>query len=796
MKKNSKIPKIYHTVIIVACLIAGIFILDFFNDSERDGYLVGQATKIMLPQAGISEFTQDGSPSSAALDRLIASDSTIPLDIGKIYSISISAKVNLESDNSLVRVILVSGQDEYLVYEGYPDIASGKSSFVISKFCEETCALEKVQADALKIQVEDAAIDIKTINFIDSYKNLDASVRSQGINKFSKELKDKQDKFKIKKLNEKKLGWTAGETSVSQLSYQEKKKMIGNGEYLPNLNGFEFYKGGIFEIKAKDQAASSQEPETESGGSSSPASWDWRDRHSQNWVTPVKNQGSCGSCWAFSAVGATEGVINMYYNQKLDINLAEQDSLCRHPGSCANGGYLSWTYSELRADGLVDEQCMPYKASDTVCNDVCILKQPWEITNYGSYANDDETIKNTLINKGTVSFGVRSWWHFITLVGYFDDTADTVWIIKNSWGTGWGEDGYANMIVPQADRYGNMYAEMPFFSPDPDMYQVQCVDNDNDTYCTWGLSNNKPASCPSACNKEKDCDDSNPSLGPFDLNFNCIDTTTCHDSDGGKVYSVYGQVTEIMDEGVNYDYCLDESTLREVYCSNDIGTSETYTCPDICVDGACVTRFCEDSDGGKNYDVAGEITGYMIDDSPAYDYCIDSTQLYEVYCFDDLGFYETHLCSGICQDDRCVTLTPPAIAITAPAEGLAVSDKFITTATSVSTNTKSVDFYIDGNYKVSDSASPFKYKFNTGIYKGETIAITAVARADNGLDAQDTVNVKIEGDTLTIALPECNDGKDNDQDKTCDYAGCRKNKVISYPKDQDCISSDDISESN
>lgn len=58
-------------------------------------------------------------------------------------------------------------------------------------------------------------------------------------------------------------------------------------------------------------------------------------------------------------------------------------------------------------------------------------------------------------------------------------------------------------------------------------YEINCVDKDGDNYCNWGISENKPYTCPSNRKAEKDCDDSDSSLGPFDSNFNCIKLSIC-----------------------------------------------------------------------------------------------------------------------------------------------------------------------------------------------------------------------------------------------------------------------------
>lgn len=474
------------------------------------------------------------------INKAFSQDYVFPLDLNKpIYSLSINASVNLK-EGGLVRVVLVDKNgNEYLVYEGHQlitDLKNNQTSF--RKICEESCVLDAIVPSSLKIQLEEADIKIEYVLFSDSFNDLSDEVKKKGIKNYAKELKKSQDRIKIEKINKniKAAGknWTAGETSVSQLTYSEKKILFKNPERkefsLPNLRGFEYYVSGVFDMSGGRKPTGTS-PSTPSDPPPPPGdaisypvasvipttSWDWRNRHGENWITPVRNQGSCASCWAFSAVGATEANINLYYNQHLNADVSEQDSVCRHAGSCSNGGYLSWTLSELKNGGLTSEACLPYRgnelaASCTKCSDWQSLL--WQITNYGSLSTDDDTIKNALIQKGPITFGINSWWHFMTLVGYDKDasTGQTIWILKNSWGTGWGENGYGKIIVSSSDRYGINYVEKPFFTANPASYQTNCQDKDLDGYCNWGLSAIKPSSCTATCNQEKDCDDSNSSI--------------------------------------------------------------------------------------------------------------------------------------------------------------------------------------------------------------------------------------------------------------------------------------------
>jgi C1A family cysteine protease len=287
--------------------------------------------------------------------------------------------------------ITIVGNDlhEYLVYEAYPLIVDHDSVNIINE-CEETCIIDGIAPHSLKIELIEASLQIDEMAFTDFQPSLPMELSEVQIR-----IKEQRDAEKIEKLNEnikkKGLKWIAGETTVSRLFYEEKKKLFGRDK-VPNLQGFEFYKGGVFEIKSEVDSLSF----SGDGGSSLIESFDWRNRHGADdpdspyydgdstgsgWITPVRNQGGCGSCWAFSAVGATEALANLYFNQHLDvdhvIDLSEQDVLsCSGGGSC-NGGSPGTALSYIANTGVVEEGCFPYTASDQPCGNKC--SDPTEI---------------------------------------------------------------------------------------------------------------------------------------------------------------------------------------------------------------------------------------------------------------------------------------------------------------------------------------------------------------------------------------------------------------------------------
>ncbi|MCK5839800.1 MAG: PKD domain-containing protein, partial [Bacteroidales bacterium] len=305
--------------------------------------------------------------------------------------------------------------------------------------------------------------------------------------------------------------------------------------------GFEYYFGGVIKTEA-----STSTRET----SLMVDNWDWRERHGQNWVTPVTNQGGCGSCWAFAATGATEALVNLYFNQILNLDLAEQDVLsCSGAGDCG-GGYPYIALNYITSTGVVDEGAFPYTATDQNCsnkgdNPTELIKIGGRIDfGSGAWPKTEDNLKSMIIEKGPISGGLYDWSHAMVLPGYmvveegdhfyYRDLnlarywktvvagdpliGTTVWIFKNSWGAGWGDNGYVYVETP-ITNIGWTHALLTPVQSLVQTYEVVCVDSDGDGYYWWGLGE-KPAGCGGP--EEADGDDSDPTLGPLDEYGYCI----------------------------------------------------------------------------------------------------------------------------------------------------------------------------------------------------------------------------------------------------------------------------------
>lgn len=198
-----------------------------------------------------------------------------------------------------------------------------------------------------------------------------------------------------------------------------------------------------------------------------PASWDWRDHGA---VTPIKNQGMCGSCWAFSAMGNIEGQYQMR-TKKTEI-FSEQELVdCDTTDSGCNGGLMDNAFEYLENTGVMRSSDYPYTGQEGNCR-FDRSKVVAKVTGY-RYASgaqsgevDEEDLKQFIYENGPLAIavnanpfqsyysGIMDPWscdpsglnHGVLLVGYGSENGTPYWIIKNSWGSSWGENGFIRII--------------------------------------------------------------------------------------------------------------------------------------------------------------------------------------------------------------------------------------------------------------------------------------------------------------------------------------------------------------
>jgi C1A family cysteine protease len=238
--------------------------------------------------------------------------------------------------------------------------------------------------------------------------------------------------------------WTACENSVSRMTPEQRRRLCG-----ARLDRPEVAKSSLLKLDPF---------------SFLPERLDWRD-HNGNWLTSVRDQAGCGSCWAFGSVAQVESWIKIHQNNsEVQIDLSEQILVSCTSGNC-EGGWPDEALEYFRTQGVPGEICLPYQADDSVpCEIQCPawLASPVTIPGWGYVTLGEavvETIKNAVARHPvTTTYAVYADFYFysdgvyehvwgdfegghvVLIVGW--DDAEQSWICKNSWGPSWGQDGY------------------------------------------------------------------------------------------------------------------------------------------------------------------------------------------------------------------------------------------------------------------------------------------------------------------------------------------------------------------
>ena len=206
-----------------------------------------------------------------------------------------------------------------------------------------------------------------------------------------------------------------------------------------------------------------------------PNTVDWR---TSGAVTPIKNQGQCGSCWAFSATGALEGQV---FRKKGKLTpLSEQnlvDCSDSHGNDGCNGGWMNSAFQYVIDNkGIETSVSYPYTAKDGTCQfnetnvgatcgafvdlpvgNELLLQQAVATIGPISVAIDASRLSFQLYKSGVYSEPACSSTdldHAVLVIGYGTQAGRAYWLVKNSWGTGWGENGYIKIARNAKNKCG------------------------------------------------------------------------------------------------------------------------------------------------------------------------------------------------------------------------------------------------------------------------------------------------------------------------------------------------------
>ena len=211
--------------------------------------------------------------------------------------------------------------------------------------------------------------------------------------------------------------------------------------------------------------------------------WDWRNVDGSSFVTPVRNEGSCGASWAISAVDTIESQIMIQaFNPSLQPALSVQELLScdtADGNTGCSGGDTALAFAYIQANGIVSESSFPYQSSSGTAP-ACPAPLPGTRTFIRGYSTvsgtgDPTAVKQAIVSGGPVATildvyanlldyqsgvythgGAAVGNHGITLVGYSESGG--YWIARNSWGTAWGMSGY--FLIGYAEN--NVTLELEF----------------------------------------------------------------------------------------------------------------------------------------------------------------------------------------------------------------------------------------------------------------------------------------------------------------------------------------------
>jgi len=307
-------------------------------------------------------------------------------------------------------------------------------------------ALAVVAVSAVNVKLDvDASWTAWKVKYGKKYLSAEEDTLRQGI--FQKNL------AYIQQHNAKGLSYELGMNQFGDLTNAEFQKVFLATKMSPSRNGSAFVQGNEVD----------------------PTSVDWR---TSGYVTPIKDQGQCGSCWSFSTTGSIEGA-HFKATGKL-VSFSEQnlvDCSTKEGNQGCNGGLMDYAFTYVIKNGGLDtEASYPYTARDGTCR-YSAASSGGTISKYVDVtAGSEAALQSAVATVGPISVAIdashnsfqfykkgvyneplcssKNLDHGVLAVGYGTDAGKDYWIVKNSWGTSWGDAGYIMMSRNKRNQCG------------------------------------------------------------------------------------------------------------------------------------------------------------------------------------------------------------------------------------------------------------------------------------------------------------------------------------------------------
>ncbi|CAO1331127.1 unnamed protein product [Diamesa serratosioi] len=316
------------------------------------------------------------------------------------------------------------------------------------------------------------------VSFYDLIKEEWSSFKAQHGKNYASEIEERfrmkifmENRHKIAKHNQK----FADKTVTFKLGVNKYADMLPH-EFVNTLNGYNRTQSDL-NMRLSSKRLEESVTFIEAANVQAPSEADWRLKGA---VTPVKDQGHCGSCWSFSATGALEGQ-HFRKTGKL-VSLSEQnlvDCSGSYGNDGCNGGLMDNAFQYIKENGGIDtENSYPYEAKDDTCH---YNKKNVGATDKGFVdipTGDENKLMQASATVGPISVAIdashesfqfysegvyvepqcdsQQLDHGVLLVGYGTDeeTKQDYWIVKNSWGTTWGDKGFIKMARNMQNQCG------------------------------------------------------------------------------------------------------------------------------------------------------------------------------------------------------------------------------------------------------------------------------------------------------------------------------------------------------